>query len=153
MDQHSKHCLSSQVQVFTKFILNLKIWKSIEPKGGRSRIFHLSCQLLQSIGQSPGEIISGSHLTESSHGGARKEDHERPAQSISEEVVTVKLHQTKPTTTAVVVAVHELPCKPLNKLGSETWGSVTYPHIWRHPLPSHCGKLKNNIVQLQRYKI
>lgn len=72
------------------------------------------------MGQSPGEIISGSHLTVPSHGGARKEDHERSAQTISEEVATVKLHQTKLITPAGVVAAHELPCKPLNKLGSKT---------------------------------
>lgn len=105
MDKHSKHCISSQVQVFIKFILNLKNWNSKEPDLDRSGILHLTCLLQQSMG----------------HGEAGKEDSERSAQSISEEVVTVKLHQTKPTTTAVVVA-HKLPYKPLTKPGSKTWG-------------------------------
>lgn len=71
------------------------------------------------MGQPPGETISGSHLIEPSHGGAGEEDCERSAQSISEELVTVKLPQIKPITTAVVVA-HKLPCKPLTMLGSKT---------------------------------
>lgn len=121
MDKHSKHCISSQVQVFIKFILNLKILNSKEPDLDRSGILHLTCLLQQSMGLSSGEIVSGSRLIEPGHGEAGKEDNERSAQSISEEVVTVKLHQTKPTTAAVVVA-HKLPCKPLTKLASKTWG-------------------------------
>ena len=152
MDKHSKHCLSSQVQIFIKFILNLKIWKSKESDQDRSGILHLTCLLQQSMGQSPGEIISGSHLVERSHGGAGKEDQERPVHIISEKVVTVKL-QTKPTTTAVVVA-HELPCKSLTKLGSKTWGLCDAPTHTETFTPHQLQKaLRNNIVQLQRCKI
>lgn len=60
-----------------------------------------------------------SHFIEPSHGGAGKEDHEGFGHPFSEEVATVKLHHTKPSTTALVVA-HELPCKPLTTLGSQT---------------------------------
>jgi len=51
--------------------------------------------------------------------GLVKKTMKRSAQSISEEVVTVKLHKTKLTTSAVVVA-HKLLCKPLTMLGSKT---------------------------------
>lgn len=147
MDKHSKHCLSSQVQGFIKFIL---MWKSKEPDWDSSGTFHLTCLLQQSMGQSLGEIITGSHLIEPSHGRAGKEDHERSAGHVSEEVVTVKLHQTKRTTTALM-AVHELPCKPLTKLRSKTRGLCDA--LRRHSHPISCRKFTNNTVQLQRHKI